>query len=164
MGWVEMSVVVKTDARSRRLRVRVFFAVVAVCVLGVSPAAWSFEVITTPRPAIDEAVAVMRAPEAAPAGDSCLYILRNAQEREGLSERERYYRQSAGSAAAVGLVFGVRFALGPSEVNKAQRRVPEQAAAFRVWEPRESTGSAQALAIADYRACRNEQALRALTD
>lgn len=159
-----MSVVVKADARSWRRRTCAFFLVAVVCMLGVNSAAWSFEVITAPAQEVREAAAVMRMPDAAPAGDSCLYILRNAQEREGLSERERYYRQSAGSAAAVGLVFGVRFALGPSELNKSRRRVPEQAAAFRVWEPRESTGGAQALAVADYRACRNEQTLRALTD
>ncbi len=159
-----MSVVVKMNARSWRGRACAFFMVTILCVLGASPAAWSFEVITAPSQEAREAAAVMRMPDAAPAGDSCLYILRNAQERDGYSERERYYRQSAGSAAAVGLVFGVRFALGPSELNKARRRAPAEAVAFRVWEPRESTGSAQALAVADYRACRNEQTLRALTD
>ena len=153
-----MSVVVRTDARSWRRRACAFFMVTMMCVLGAGQAAWSFEVITAPSQESKEAAAVMRMPDAAPAGDSCLYILRNAQ------ERERYFRQSAGSAAAVGLVFGVRFALGPSEVNKSRRRAPAEAAAFRVWEPRESTGSAQALAIADYRACRNELTLRALTD
>ncbi len=159
-----MSVVVKTGARSWCRRACAFFMVTILCAMGASPAAWSFEVITAPSQESREAAAVMRMPDTAPAGDTCLYILRNAQERDGYSERERYYRQSAGSAAAVGLVFGVRFALGPSEVNKSRRRAPAQAAAFRIWEPRDSTGSAQALAISDYRACRNEQTLRALTD
>ncbi len=159
-----MSVVVKTGARSWRARTCAFFMVTMMCVAGASLPAWSFEVITAPSQEANQAAAVMRMPDAAPAGDTCLYILRNAQERDGYSERERYFRQSAGSAAAVGLVFGVRFALGPSELNKSRRRAPAEAAAFRVWEPREATGSAQALAIADYRACRNEQTLRALTD
>lgn len=140
-----MSVVFRTDARVSRWRVSaLFITVLAVAVLGVGPFAWSFEVIKAPSREAQAAASVMRMPEV-PAGDSCLYILRHAQERNRLSAYERYDRQSAGSVAAIGLVFGVRFALGPTEA-------------------RYGTGSMQALAIADYRACRNEQALRTLTD
>ncbi len=160
-----MSVIVKAGALTPRMASCVRFCA-TFCVLfgagvvsGHAPA-WSFEVITAPE-AQGQAVNIMRAPQA-PAGDSCLYILNQAQERDAASARERYYRQSAGSAAAVGLVLGVRFALGPASVQKS-RRLSSPPAAFRVWESRD-TGGAQALAIADYRACRNEQTLRALTD
>lgn len=160
-----MSVVVKMNARAWRRRACAFVVAAGLFVCAGGSEAWSFEVIETRAQEVPQAAAVMRAPDAeSPAGDACLYILRHAQEREGFSERERYYRPDAGSAAAVGLVFGVRFALGPSELNKSRRRAPVQTAALRVWEPRESAGGARALAIADYRACRNERALRALTD
>lgn len=152
----------RTSVRRKARFLAMAFSGILCLMAAGSTAAWSFEVITTQPGIQDEAHAVMRAPQPMEA-DSCLYILRQAQDRDAMSAREQYYRQSAGSAAAVGLVFGVRFALGPAEVHKKRRTAPS-AAAFRVWETRDSTGSGQALAIADYRACRNEQTLRALTD
>lgn len=94
--------------------------------------------------------------------DACLYILKAAREQTGSEVSEHDYRQSAGSAVALGLVFGVKFALGPTELRKYPRRSHVQAAAFHVGEPRDYGG--QALAVADYRACRNERTLRTLTD
>ena len=162
-----MNMVVETCGDLPRRRVHalvmmtafVLFAFVAV----TNGPAWSFEVTNTDVHGQSGVVApVMRAP-ADPAEDSCLYILKVARDRDEPSTADRQYRQAAGSAAAIGLVFGVRFALGPSEVTKSRRRT-QPVAAFRVWETRENGGGGQALAIADYRACRNEQALRMLTD
>lgn len=137
--------------------VGVLFATVCL----TSAPAWSFEVTTTVQSGV--AAPIVSVPEE-PSGDSCLYILRAARERAEVTSRHNEYRQSAGSAAALGLVFGVRFALGPGEVTKVRRRGTQPVASFGMWEPRESTGGGQALAIADYRACRNENALRTLTD
>jgi len=171
-NWVGiMSVVVKLGRVLPRERTYAHFLKSGVMVCSVFVAlltmalpAWSFEVTNTePHGQAGVIAPVMRAP-APPEEDSCLYIIRAARDKSEDSYAERQYRQDASSAAAVGLVFGVRFALGPSEVNKNRKRV-RPVAAFHVWETRDSaTGGGQALAIADYRACRNEQALRALTD
>jgi len=61
-------------------------------------------------------------------------------------------------AAALGLVLGVRFALGPKEVIRSNRSRVE------IRQPFSTTEDTYALAIADYRRCKNEQALRALND
>lgn len=138
----------------------VLFAFLAV----TSGPAWSFEVNNTDPHGVSGVTApIVSVPDAPPAGDECLYILRIAKERDSTSAMDREYRQAAGSAAAIGLVFGVRFALGPQEVSRnGKRRAPK--ASFNVWETRDHANSGQALAIADYRACRNERALQALTD
>lgn len=162
-----MSVVVQTDVVTSRRRTFALWVIM----LGVLAAlsvmarpAWSFEVTTTePHGQSGIAAPVMRAPMPS-SEDSCLYILKMARERSEDNAAARRYQQSAGSAAAIGLVFGVRFALGPSEVHKTRKRA-QPVAAFHVWEARESgADSGHALAIADYRACRNEHALRTLTD
>lgn len=143
------------------LFVRIMVMVVACLVIG-SAAAHAFEV--TEMPAEEAAVqASLSSSSSSALADPCLYLLKNMQEQNESAAVDRQYRNAAGSAAAVGLVFGVRFALGPQETVKARRR-QSPAVAFHVWEPRDSVGGGQALAIADYRACRNEQALRALTD
>ena len=67
-------------------------------------------------------------------------------------------RPSAGKAAAVGLVLGVRFALGPKTITKSRRP------ALDVWEPGGAGQSGRARAIAEYRRCKNEQALDAIRD
>ena len=94
--------------------------------------------------------------------DSCLFILQPVAGQSAAEAREWKRRQDAGSAAAIGLVFGVRYAVGPAEVTSL--RDYRQPASFRAWEARDQSQSARALAIADYRACRNEQALQVLTD
>lgn len=70
-------------------------------------------------------------------------------------------RRSAGSAAAVGLVFGLRFALGPVENRKpgGSRNAPR----LDIWQPGVQADP-QALAIADYRRCKNDEALKMLNE
>jgi len=162
-----MGVIIKPDSCLSRRRAFALYALAAYVlfaflVVTCGPA-WSFEVTDAEPHGQSGAVAPITSAPAAPAGDSCLYILKTAREKSESSVMDRQYRQAAGSAAAVGLVFGVRFALGPQEVMRSRHRT-QPTAAFRIWEVQEVTGGGQALAIADYRACRNEQALRALTD
>ena len=156
-----MSVVFQTGSMLPRLRTFALYSMVWALVAFLPVSAQAFEVTTTTQSGV---VAPMARAPSDPSGDSCLYILRAARDRSEVTSRHNEYRQAAGSAAAIGLVFGVRFALGPSEVTKVRSRRAQPVAAFGVWEPRESTNGGQALAIADYRACRNENALRALTD
>ncbi len=141
--------------------VRIILLIVACLLLAGSPAR-AFEV--TEMPAEEAAVkAALSSSSSSALADPCLYLLKSIREQNESAAVDRQYRNAAGSAAAVGLVFGVRFALGPQETMKVRRR-QSPAVAFHVWETRDSVGGGQALAIADYRACRNEQALRALTD
>ena len=70
-------------------------------------------------------------------------------------------RQTAGKAAALGLILGVRIALGPKEVTRHKRT--GNAVRFDIWQP-STGGDRQALAIADYRRCKNDQALKAISD
>ena len=94
--------------------------------------------------------------------DACLFILQPVAGQSAAEAREWKRRHEAGSAAAIGLVFGVRYAVGPAEVTSL--RDYRQPASFRAWDSRDQSQNARALAIADYRACRNEQTLQVLTD
>lgn len=160
--------VVKADSCLSRRRVFALYVLAAYVLfafLAVSSGpAWSFEVTYTEPHGQSGVAAPVTSVPAGAGEDSCLYILKTARAKSESSVLDRQYRQAAGSAAAVGLVFGVRFALGPQEVMQSHRRINKPVAAFRVWEVQEVAGGGQALAIADYRACRNERALHALTD
>ncbi len=101
-------------------------------------------------------------PRAAISDEKCLSLLKTVHYDNSSSAMDRG-RHSAGKATALGLVFGVRFALGPKEVMKNTRS--GDAVKFELWEARNTdTNAAQALAIADYRRCKNEQTLRSLSD
>lgn len=62
--------------------------------------------------------------------------------------------------AAIGVIFGVRFALGPKEIARSGRK---PAAKLDIWEPNNGHG-AQVLAVSAYRDCKKEKALKALND
>lgn len=162
-----MNIDLNADSALSRRRMHALYALTAYVLFAflvvTSGPAWSFEVNNTDPHGVSGVSAPIVVAPADPAGDKCLYILKIAKERSSASGMDREYRQAAGSAAAIGLVFGVRFALGPQEVTKSKRRV-QPVASFNVWEARDHASSGQALAIADYRACRNERALQALTD
>lgn len=104
---------------------------------------------------------ILSVPAPVPANDdSCLPLLksvRNFTPPPSATDRDR---RSAGQAAAIGLVFGVRFALGPKETARSRR---QGGVRFDVWQPRDDN-SIQAMAVADYRRCKNDQALKALSD
>ena len=104
---------------------------------------------------------LIEVPSPAPAfEDTCRSLLNSVHFNAGPSQDMDRDRRAAGKAAALGLVFGVRFALGPKEVRPAGS---QDRAQFGFWQPRHGSG-AEALAIADYRRCRNEQALKAISD
>lgn len=109
----------------------------------------------------DDKLPVLSSPSPVPANsDSCLALLKSVR-YVPTSQMDRNNRHHAGTAAALGLVFGVRFALGPKETNKPGKR--KSNARFDIWQPQNDNGR-QALAVADYRRCKNEQALQAISD
>lgn len=95
--------------------------------------------------------------------DPCLSFLKTI--RHAPAHTARYNadqmdrtRRAAGKATALGLVFGLRIALGPKQVTgKTHRPVETGIWAF------DKHGST-ALAVADYRKCKNEKALKALEE
>jgi len=91
--------------------------------------------------------------------DSCLPLLKSVRHTSPVSAMDRTQR-SAGKAAALGVVFGVRFALGPKEIATSNRNKGR----FDIWQTSGgSAGDRHALAVADYRACQKEKALEALS-
>lgn len=93
--------------------------------------------------------------------DSCLPLLKSIHQTNSVSAMDRNQR-SAGKAAALGVVFGVRFALGPKEIAKSRYGKPR----LDLWQTAGSISndSRHALAVSEYRACQKEKALNALSD
>lgn len=120
---------------------------------------WSFE--TTPVTAHGADAGVSAFSTSLPdTADSCLPLLNAVQIDPSISAMDGD-RHSAGQAAALGLMFGLRIALGPKELTRTGR--PQRnAVTAGFWSPSDGNG-AKALAIAEYRRCRNEQVLQALT-
>lgn len=85
--------------------------------------------------------------------DGCLPLLKSIRHTSAPSAMDRNQR-TAGKAAALGLVFGIRFALEPSKKSKSST------SRLDIWQPQNTlAGNQQALAIADYRNCQKERAL-----
>lgn len=84
--------------------------------------------------------------------DTCLPLLnRHASAGSAMDRNQR----TAGKAAAVGLVFGIRFALKPS------RGINPSKPSLDIWAADGSIqGDRNALAIADYRRCQKDKALK----
>ena len=85
--------------------------------------------------------------------DKCLPLLKSIRHASAPSAMDRNQR-TAGQAAALGLVFGFRFALEPSPKSKSPK--PR----LDVWQHHSGiAGDRHALAIAEYRRCQKENAL-----
>lgn len=142
------------------LPILLFFATVCL----TDRPAWSVESVKIDQPSAvfstDGKLPIISNPSPVPPvnEDSCLPLLKSVHyTTSSATDRDR---RIAGKAAAVGLIFGVRFALGPKEVNRAGA---DNAVKFDIWQPRE-TGGMKAMAVAEYRRCKNEQNLKAISD
>lgn len=139
-----------------------------VIILSISAgSAWSFEShdLTTGAPASlnvdDGAMPLVTTSPSPTVADSCLPLLKSIRHISPNSATD-WNQRSAGKAAALGLVFGVRFALGPVEKPNSTNRTK---ARFDVWQPEGSyAGNRHALAVSAYRQCQKEKALNALGD
>ncbi len=93
--------------------------------------------------------------------DACLPLLKTIRHTPSADVVDRNQR-SAGTAAALGLVFGVRFALSPS------KQIQSYSHTARLESPGLSGNivynDRPALAIASYRQCQKQQALQALME
>ncbi len=86
------------------------------------------------------------------AEDSCFALLKTGSDGGGFATPATVNAPAASQTAVLGFVFGLRFALGPKPAAGSSR------ASLAFWQP--GVDGDQALAIADYRHCRNEAALR----
>lgn len=90
--------------------------------------------------------------------DTCLPLLQ-VRHTPPVSDMDPTRRPAGHKAAAVGFVLGLRIALGPTEVTGSNRiSVGPEVIADR------GHGNRHALAIAEYRRCKNNQALQRLQD
>lgn len=96
------------------------------------------------------------------ADDQCLSLLKSFHIDYNASAMDRT-RRSAGDETGIGLVVGIRFALGSGNSRKSANR--GGSARLDVWQPSGVTGGdPHALAIADYNRCKGDQALKALSE
>lgn len=91
------------------------------------------------------------------AADTCLSLLNTVRQVTPVSAMDPSRRPAGHKAATVGFVLGLRIALGPTKVTGSDR----MSVGPQILDTRDHR-SAHALAIADYRACKNQQALHAL--
>lgn len=145
------------------------YLVILIMILAVSAGtAWSFD---TYDPAEGGAVDQVQGDGANPfasnapspaMADSCLPLLKSIHYTAPVSAMDRNQR-SAGKAVALGLVFGVRFALTPPAKTGAPAL--REKARVDIWEADGAfAGNRNALAVSAYRQCQKERALQALSD
>ena len=94
--------------------------------------------------------------------DSCLPLLKSIQKTSSQSVTDRNQR-SAGKAAALGLIFGVRYALAPVSAQKVDSSESSQGD-FDAWYDDGSSvvdDSNAVYAVKAYRSCQKKQALNA---
>ena len=153
----------KTDPRAAYIPGAALASFVILFCLVAGPA-WSFETVegdsvfssqtqnsfttTQPKPTSSPTVA-----------DPCLPLLKSIRHTPPTSAMDRNQR-SAGSAAALGLVLGVRFALSPPTKTNPNARKPR----VDLWQPVASAGDRSALTVSAYRNCQKDQALKALKE
>ncbi len=146
----------KTDPRTAYVPGIILGSFVVVLCLFAGPA-WSFETINMNEHSAAQSV---DAPTPSPSvADACLPLLDTLRQSPQPTAMDRNQR-SAGKAAALGLVLGVRFALSPP--NKAG--LAPQKPSVDVWHPAEASNDRSALAVTAYRQCQKEQALKAMED
>lgn len=168
----------KTDSNANKLKTcrRNLFAAAVVAALTSAPfaGAWAVEFHNAAESAgihgtgaAIEFTMERDEEQAMPVSDKCLSLLKTVNHVNGPVAAMPDRTRDAGHAAALGLIFGVKFALGPKESaqnKRSGRRSPK--ARFSVWQvdDQHETGSYKALAVSDYRRCRNEEALNFLSD
>lgn len=160
MKSLKLSSTWKTDPRAAYIPGAALASFVILLCLVAGPA-WSFEIVdgpssgdvqnefTQPHPTTTSSPTV---------ADPCLPLLKSIRQTSPMSAMDRNQR-SAGKAAAVGLVLGVRFALSPPTKTNPNARKPR----VDLWQTA-SANDRSALAVTAYRSCQKDQALKALSD
>lgn len=150
----------KTDPRVAYIPGALLASFVFVLCIASHPA-WSFESVEySAQPYAEKQALTSTHPSSPTVVDSCLSLLKSIPHISSTSIMDRNQR-SAGKAAAVGLVLGVRFALSPPTKTKSYADRPR----LDLWQPAGgSAGDRSALAVSAYRQCQKEQALKAISN
>ena len=147
----------------RRVIAMVVFSLLISAVTSIySGPAKSFELNSLPLPksSLYEAEVTNPMTTSAPAKeDPCLPLLQTVRQETPVSTSLGRNEDNARKAAALGLVFGLKYAVGPKEIAKSKRlNKPTKI------EQHHDTNGVRALAVADYRRCKNENALKEISD
>jgi hypothetical protein len=93
--------------------------------------------------------------------DECLSFLRGASSMgafvPSVDHQGSWSPEKRAAASSLGLIFGVKFALGPKEIIRPNRSGDKNRAKFDVWYQEDA--NMKALAVSDYRRCKKEKAL-----
>lgn len=145
------------DVASRSFKISLFLSILVILLALCAGQAWAFERIPAGEAGryIDGAAThnTQDFSSSSPVQtDTCLPLLnRHASAGSAMDRNQR----TAGKAAAVGLVFGIRFALKPSHEIAASKP------SLDIWSDDGGIeGNRSALAIADYRRCQKDKALK----
>ncbi|MEZ5815306.1 MAG: hypothetical protein R3E13_11410 [Alphaproteobacteria bacterium] len=151
----------KTDPRAAYIPGVLLVSFILVLCVAAQPA-WSFETIESQKDtsASEQQQALVSKYSSSPTVvDSCLPLLKSIHLNSPTSSMDRNQR-SAGKAAALSLVLGVRFALSPPTKTKSYADRPR----LDLWQPVGDNGENRAaLAVSAYRQCQKEQALQAIS-
>ncbi len=152
----------KTDPRTAYIPGVVLVSFIFILCIAVGPA-WSFETIENhdgQALSAEQQALTSTHPSSPTVVDPCLPLLKSIHHISPTSSMDRNQR-SAGKAAALGLVLGVRFALSPPAKTKSYADRPR----LDLWQPvGVSAGDRSALAVTAYRQCQKDQALKAISE
>lgn len=153
----------KTDPRAAYIPGAALASFVVMLCLVVGPA-WSFETIKADQdlawPEQKQNLTEYPTQSSSPTvADPCLPLLKSICHTSPTSAMDRNQR-SAGKAAALSLVLGVRFALSPPTNAKSKAQKPR----LDIWQPASVSADRSALAVSAYRQCQKEQALKAISE
>ncbi|MEM7650512.1 MAG: hypothetical protein AAF204_00320, partial [Pseudomonadota bacterium] len=128
----------------------------------VAGPAWSFEAsddgFGQVQPSLQKQALINSEPSSPTVADSCLPLLSAHTSPQSAMDRNQ---RSAGKAAALGLVLGVRFALSPPKKVRSRADKPR----LDFWQVSDSaTDNRSALAVTAYRECQKEKALKAISE
>jgi hypothetical protein len=145
------------------LTLSALFAVVLFC----SAPAWSFDThhatLDNPYIALSDAgkSAGVDKTTSPTVTDSCLPLLTPLRHTSPNTVTD-WNQRPAGKAAAFGIIFGVRFALGPKENAKSRSAAVKPELRFLGSDA--ATSDRSALTVSAYRQCRKQQALQELNE
>ena len=151
----------KTDPRAAYIPGVALASFILILCVAVGPA-WSFETLDQHQqdPVHKQELTSSSKSSSSTVVDPCLPLLKSINHISPASATDRNQR-SAGKAAALGLVLGVRFALSPPTNSKSQVDGPR----LDLWHTSgEVAGDRSALAVTAYRQCQKDQALKAIGD
>jgi hypothetical protein len=144
---------------ARKSRNRLLFAAAFLVLAFSAGSAWSHESSSSGKISAG-AASVSSLPQVSlSVTDKCLPLLKSVRPPISPDNVTDKTQRPAGKLAALGLVFGIRFALGPVEAPQNAKRSAHTPALVDFRQPSGDINGRNALATAAYRHCRKTEAL-----